>query len=111
MAFAHHGHAEVPFGTVEFGTVEFVVPDEFPIAIGEEAVFVICYFDVLHNVLLKEFMLMYHPTGELWRSCERCISGCLSAGCAPLRALASGYAWFRAPRGVASRRCFALCAV
>ncbi len=34
---------------------------------------------------------MYHPTGELWRSCERCMSGSLSAGCAPLRALASGF--------------------
>ena len=51
---------------------------------------------------------MYHPTGELWRSFERCMSGSLSAGCAPLRALACGYAWFRAQRGVASRRCFAL---
>ena len=48
VSFAHHGHTEVPFGAVEFGAVEFVVPDEFPIAVGEEAVFVICECEFLH---------------------------------------------------------------
>ena len=48
VSFAHHGHTEVPFGAVEFGAVEFVVPDEFPIAVGEEAVFVISESEFLH---------------------------------------------------------------
>jgi len=49
MSFAHHGHAEVPFGAVEFGAVEFVVPDEIPIAVREEAVFMICEGEFLHG--------------------------------------------------------------
>ena len=49
MSFAHHGHAEVPFGAVEFGAVEFVVPDEFPIAVRKEAVFMICESEFLHG--------------------------------------------------------------
>ena len=48
VSFAHHGHTEVPFGAVEFGAVEFVVPDEFPIAVGKKAVFVICECEFLH---------------------------------------------------------------
>ena len=49
MTFAHHGHTEVPFGAVEFGAVEFVVPDEFPITVWEEAVFMICEGEFLHG--------------------------------------------------------------
>ena len=49
MSFAHHGHAKVPFGAVEFGAVEFVVPDEIPIAVREEAVFMICESEFLHG--------------------------------------------------------------
>ena len=49
VSFAHHGHAEVPFGAVEFGAVEFVVPNEFPVAVGKKAVFVICECEFLHG--------------------------------------------------------------
>ena len=49
MAFAHHGHTEVPFGAVKFGAVEFVIPDEFPIAVREEAVFMVCEGEFLHG--------------------------------------------------------------
>ena len=57
VSFAHHGHTEVPFGAVEFGAVEFVVPDEFPIAVREEAVFMICESEFLHGSVPFEVYL------------------------------------------------------